>query len=267
MRNGTPLPNSPKSSGSSADEHFVVRGVAQRYNGTAALSNVDLTLHCGEAAALVGPSGAGKTTLLRVLNGAIRPTEGSVHLHGRNLADVASLELRTARAEIGFVHQNLSLIPNLRVSQNVIAGKLGRLGFWGSLRAMCMPSSADLERAHEILERVGIPEKLFERTDTLSGGQQQRVAIARALFQDPHALLADEPVSAVDPARAEDTVALLVDVARERKATLVMSLHNLKLARRYFPRLIGMRAGRIAFDRPAAEVDEASFERLYELDA
>ena len=116
-----------------------------------------------------------------------------------------------------------------------------------------------------IRDRVGIPEKLYERTDRLSGGQRQRVAIARALFQEPEALLADEPVSSVDPARARDTVALLADINRREGLTLCVSLHNLELARAFFPRLIGMRAGRIVFDRPTTELTDDVFASLYEL--
>ena len=132
---------------------------------------------------------------------------------------------------------------------------------------LLFPPRTQLERAHELLERVGIEEKLFQRTDRLSGGQQQRVAIARALFQRPRAILADEPVSSVDPARAQDLVQLLTRICREERLTLVMSLHNLELAREYFPRLVGMRAGRIVFDRATEELTDERFEALYELSA
>ncbi|MFQ5506813.1 MAG: phosphonate ABC transporter ATP-binding protein, partial [Planctomycetota bacterium] len=174
-------------------------------------------------------------------------------------------ELRALRSSIAFVHQDLSLVPTLRVSQNVIAGKLGRWSWLGSLRAMLFPSRKELARAHEILERVGIPEKLFERTDRVSGGQRQRVAVARALYQDPQALLADEPVSSVDPARARDLVELLTKISMEEELTLCMSLHNLDLAREYFPRLVGMRAGRVVFDRPTEEIGAPDFHALYDL--
>ena len=119
---------------------------------------------------------------------------------------------------------------------------------------------------HALLERVGIPEKLYERTDRLSGGQRQRVAIALALFQQPEALLADEPVSSVDPTRARDTVELLDAIRKEQGLTLCVSLHSLDLARAHFPRLVGMRAGRVVFDRPAGELDDADFAALYRLD-
>jgi phosphonate transport system ATP-binding protein len=164
------------------------------------------------------------------------------------------------------VHQNHDLIPNLRVVQNVVAGKLGQRGFLESVRSMIRPGREDQRRVHELLERVGIPEKLFERTDTLSGGQAQRVALARALFQEPRALLADEPVASVDPARARDLIRLMRDLAREDGLTLVACLHDLMLAREFFPRAVGLRAGRVAFDSPTEEVPAASFEELYRLE-
>ena len=244
---------------------FQLRGVRVEYGAEAALHDVTLSVAPGEAVALVGPSGSGKTTLLRLLNGTLRPMRGEVLLNDEPLGKLTNGALRRVRSRIGFVHQDLSLVPNLRVSQNVLAGALGRRSLLSSTRLMLRPARKDLVRAHEILERVGIPEKLFERTDRLSGGQQQRVAIARALFQDPVALLADEPVSSVDPARARDTVELLTRISREEELTLCMSIHNLDLARASFGRLIGLRAGRVAFDRPTTEVDEAEFERLYEL--
>jgi len=246
---------------------FGLDGVTVRFRSVTALDAVRLEIAPGERVGLVGPSGAGKTTLLRLLNGTVRASSGRVSVGDRDLGTLSGRALRRVRASIGFVPQDLGLVPNLRVSQNVLSGRLGSLGRLASLRTMLHPARADLERVHEILDRVGIPEKLFERTDRLSGGQQQRVAIARSLMQDPAALLADEPVSAVDPARARDTVALLCDVSAERGITLVMSLHNLDLARERFPRLVGMRDGRIVFDRPTSDIGDDEFEALYRLEA
>ena len=236
------------------------------YGGRPALDAADLLVRPGEAVALVGPSGAGKTTLLRLLTAAIRPTSGTVRIEERDLGSLSPAELRAARTRIGFVHQDLALVPNIRVSQNVIAGRFGSMSFLGAAKAMVLPARADLERAAAILGRVGIGDKLFQRTDSLSGGQRQRVALARALFQQPSVLLADEPVSSVDPARARDTVALLRDVSAERGLTLVVSLHDLELAREFFPRLVGLRGGRIAFDRETARIDAAEYKSLYRLE-
>ena len=214
----------------------------------------------------MGPSGAGKTTLLRILGAELRPSEGRVFVGGRALADVSGTELRALRVGVGFIHQDLRLIPNLRVLHNVLLGNLGRQSLPGSLRGLLAPPRAEVLRAHELLERVGIGEKLYERTDRLSGGEQQRVAVARALFQQPHALLADEPVASVDPARARATLELLTEPARETGLTLCVSLHDLELARALFPRLVGLRDGRVAFDRPTSEVADAELVELYRFD-
>lgn len=231
------------------------------------LHEVSLSIEAGQSVAFVGPSGAGKTSLLRLLGGALIPDDGSVALDGRRFSDVAtqSSALRRMRAEVGFVHQDFALVPNLRVIQNVVAGGFARGGFWSAFRNLVRPSRSLQADVLTLLDRLGIGDKLFHRVDTLSGGQQQRVALARALFQDPRALLADEPVSSVDPTRARALMELLHDVASERGLPLVVSLHDADLARDLFGRIVGLRDGRIAFDLPAEQVDEALLTNLYAL--
>ena len=244
---------------------FSLEDVSVSWGDVHGLRGISLQIEAGETVGFVGPSGSGKTTLLRVLNGTVRPTTGRVRVGATELVDLRGAAIKRLRSDIGFVHQDLGLVPNVRVSQNVLAGRLGRMGFLRSLRHMLLPRRRDLDTVHGLLERVGIPEKLFARTDTLSGGQQQRVAVARALFQDPGVLLADEPVSSVDPARARDTVSLLTHISREESLTLCMSLHNLELAREFFPRLVGLRDGRVVFDKASGEIGDAEFHALYDL--
>ncbi len=239
--------------------------VCYRSGAAAALSGLSLTIAPGEAVALVGPSGAGKSTLIRLLNGSVRASEGTVHVDGVALGECSPRQLRALRAGIALVPQELALVPNLRAISNVLCGRFGRQSSLRALRSVLWPSLDEKREAHALLERVGIGEKLFERVDQLSGGQRQRVAIARALYQAPHALLADEPVSSVDPARARDTIQLLVELSRERGLTLVASLHDLELARSFFPRLVGLRAGRVEFDDASSEFRDDEFKRLYEL--
>lgn len=245
---------------------FTLRDVGVRFGGTQVLHEVDLDVAAGERIALVGPSGAGKTTLLRVLNGVVQPTEGHGLMDGTDLAQLRPGALRSWRARVGFVPQDHALVPNLRVIQNVVSGRLGRRGFWSAARSLTFPARADLEDALSLLDRVGIGEKLYARTDTLSGGQQQRVAIARALFQQPDALLADEPVASVDPARARDLIRLLTELAEERGLTLIASLHDLSLAREFFPRVIGLRAGCKVADGAPQTLKPADVEALYRLE-
>lgn len=245
---------------------FELDGATVRYGTLEAVSAVALSVEPGERVGLVGPSGAGKTTLLRLMGAAARPTAGRAHAFGQDIAALSPAELRGLRSRIATVPQHLALVPNLRVIRNVLLGRLGRQSLPGSVLAALMPGRGRTLAVHEVLERVGIADKLYQRTDKLSGGQQQRVAVARALYQRPEVLLADEPVSSVDPARARSLVELLDGIAQDGGLTLVMSLHNLELARAFFPRLVGMRAGKVVFDLPADDIREAQFEALYELD-
>lgn len=241
--------------------------VTVEIDGAAILREVSLRIEPGEQVAILGPSGAGKTTLLRLLNGMIAPTGGRVEIGGRDLARLAPRELRRLRASVGFVHQDLRLVPNLRVGQNVLSGRLGRQSLLASLRMFLRPRGEDLERAHELLQRVGIPEKIFQRTDRLSGGEAQRVAIARALVQEPALLVADEPVASVDPARAREVIDLLTSLCAQDGLTLCVSLHDPVLVRASFPRVIGMRRGAIVFDGPTADLTPGRLQDLYSLEA
>jgi len=232
------------------------------YGATAALQEIDLTINAGEQVCLIGPSGAGKSSLLGLMNGRIIATEGKVLLEEQNLATQSGRHLKEARSHIAWVPQDLGLVPNLRANQNIACGRAASKGFWGLLRSFLWMKRSETEKIHALLERVGIPEKLYSRVDHLSGGQQQRVAIARALYQSPRLILADEPVSAVDPERAKSLVELLTTISREEETTLVMSLHDVDLAKRYFDRVIGLREGRIIFD---GSPEDERVETLYRL--
>lgn len=237
-----------------------------RFANLSALDGVELDVAPGEVVALVGPSGSGKTTSLRLFNGTVEPSTGRVLVQGEDLADISDERMRELRCQVGFIPQDLGLIGNLRVLQNVLAGRLGRRGFWSSLRPMLWPRRAEVEEVLALLDRLGIGDLIYQRADALSGGEKQRVAIARALYQGARALLADEPFSALDPARARETIRLLLEVARESDMTVVLSMHDIELARDCVPRLVGLRAGRVVFDRAATEVDATDLEALYRLE-
>ena len=244
---------------------FLMRDVSVNFKNTQALSGVSLSISRGESVALVGASGAGKTSLLRLLNASLLPNSGVVYLEGNNLASASFGHLAKLRSAVGFVHQNNALVPNLRVLQNVLLGRLGTWSFVRSLWEFLRPSKRCVEEVYQILSQVGIPEKLYERCDRLSGGQLQRVAIARALFQSPRALLADEPVSSVDPARARETIKLLMSLFEQKGLTLVVSLHNFELACEYFPRVIGLRRGAVLFDCAPEDISAEQTMELYRL--
>jgi len=230
-------------------------------NGFAALADVSLAAARGERIAVIGPSGAGKTTLLRLLGAALRPTSGLLSLLDADPWAMPAGELRHLRARIGVVHQAPPLPQRQRVVTAVLAGRLGQWPLWRSVASLVYP--LDIAGARAALARLDLGDRLFDRCDRISGGQLQRVGIARVLYQQPDLVLADEPVSALDPALARQAVRVLVQDATARNATLVASLHAVDLALAEFPRVVGVRDGRIAFDLPATDVSEARLRELY----
>ncbi len=244
---------------------FQLNGVTCRFRDLVAVDGVSLSIDEGEQVAFIGPSGSGKTTLIRVLNTTLLPDEGELSILGEPVADHGVAALRLLRARIGTMPQHLGLVENLTAIQNVILGRGGTRSTLRSVRDLLLPDSADAEKIHQLLDRVGIEDKLYTQVAKLSGGQKQRVAIARALFQEPEILLADEPVSAVDPARARDTVKLLTELSGEHGFTLCVSLHHVELAKEFFPRLIGLRAGKIVFDSAPDSLTQSELDGLYEL--
>jgi phosphonate transport system ATP-binding protein len=241
---------------------YELAGVSKTFGrGGTALADVSLTVGRGEQVAFIGPSGAGKTTLFRILNLTLRPTSGLVRVAGADASRLDGRALRTLRRRIGTVYQQHNLVGRLRVVHNVLAGHLGQ---WSTVRALLsLIRPQDLPSAAAALERVGIAEKLWARTDTLSGGQQQRVAIARVLVQDPEVVLGDEPVSSVDPSLAASLVALLRDLSGVMGKTLLLNLHSVDLALAFFPRVVGVRQGRILFDLPPSKVGTGELTALY----
>jgi len=226
-----------------------------------AVDGVDLEVERGERVALIGPSGAGKTTLFRMLNCTLRPTAGKLWINGDAVSDLHGKRLRSVRRKIGTIYQQHNLVPRLRVVHNVLSGNLGSWSTLRSLASLLRPQG--LEMAYRALRQGGIEEKIFHRTDELSGGQQQRVAIARVLIQDPEVILADEPVSSVDPSLAAVIVKLLLDISQDTHKTLLMNLHSVDLALAYFPRVIGIKKGRPLFDLPPDKVSEELLAELY----
>jgi phosphonate transport system ATP-binding protein len=230
-------------------------------NGQRAVAGVSLEVGSGERVAIIGPSGAGKTTLLRLAAASLRPSEGRVQVLGDNPWQLGAGSLRRLRSRIGVVHQAPPIPPQLRVVTAILAGRLGSWSTWKALGSLVYP--ADIAGAREVLARLDLADRLFDRCDRLSGGQLQRVGIARVLYQRPQLLLADEPVSALDPALADEAVSQLIAHSEASGATLVASLHAVDLALKWFPRIVGMRAGELVFDRPAREVGREMLAELY----
>ena len=189
------------------------------------------------------------------------PTAGSVHVLGAAPAQLRGRALRRLRARVGTVHQHLELVGQLRVVHNVNAGRLAR---WSAGRAAwSLVRPQGLPEVLAALTEVGLADRVFERTDRLSGGQRQRVAVARLLVQRPELVLADEPASALDPVLADRTLELLAELAGDGGGALVASLHDPVLALRHCTRVVGLVAGRVVLDAPAAGLTTGDLADFY----
>jgi phosphonate transport system ATP-binding protein len=191
----------------------------------------------------------------------LRPSEGRVEILEQRPWALSAGRLRQLRCRIGMVHQTPPIPPRQRVITAILAGRLGVWPGWKSMVSLVYP--ADIDGPSEQLARLELADRLFDRCDQLSGGQLQRVGVARVLYQRPELILADEPVSAMDPVLANLTLGELCREADDRAATVVASLHAVDLALRWFPRIIGLRSGQLAFDLPAERVTDALLRELY----
>ena len=239
-----------------------ITDLVKRYGGgDPVLKNLDLTIEGETIVAVIGSSGAGKSTLLRCINRLVEPTSGSIVLNDTELTRLRGRALREARRKIGMVFQGFNLVDRLTVMENVQSGRLGYISTWAAI--MRRYPKADIRRAYELMERVGIAQYADTRADQLSGGERQRVGVVRALMQQPEILLADEPTASLDPKTSEQIMGLLRDLSRELKLPVLINIHNVHEAREYTDRIVGMRYGRIIFDDLPAELDEAAMDRIY----
>ena len=244
---------------------FDVRQAAKSYGGRTALAGVDIAIEPGEMVALIGPSGSGKSTLLRAMSGLVRldPGPGRIAAFGQPVQADGRLSegVRGVRARIGFVFQQFNLVGRLSLFSNVILGALGRIPHWRGLLGVWPGEDRTLTMA--ALARVGIADRAGQRASTLSGGQQQRAAIARALVQKAEGLLADEPVASLDPVAAQRVLELLQRLNREDGLTVVVSLHHVDYALKYFRRIVALGAGRVVYDGPVEGLDRKLLVEIY----
>jgi phosphonate transport system ATP-binding protein len=225
------------------------------------LDGVSFDVAAGQRVVLLGRSGSGKSTLLRHVNGLQSPTSGTIETLGHDLGSLSRRQIRDLRRKVGFIFQDFFLVDSSTALENVCTGMLGsltgpRMGLWMYPRSI-------RRRALELLERVGIADRAFQRVDTLSGGQQQRVAIARALIQGPSILCADEPVASLDPESAAAVLDLISRISREDDLTVVMSLHQVDYALGFAERVIGLREGRVVLDQDAAGLTRSAAMAVY----
>ncbi len=237
------------------------RHPAAKADAAAALDGVTLRVAAGEQVAVIGPSGAGKTTLLHLVAAALAPSRGRVALDGRAPWALPRPALQRLRGRLFLAPQVPPLPPRQRVVTSVLAARLPAQSLAAALRSLFYPD--DIAGAHAALARFDLGDKVFERVDRLSGGERQRVGLARALLSPASLWLIDEPLSALDPTRARQAIETLVDESRARGVTLIGTLHQVDVALERFARIVGLRAGRVAFDLPAAQVSRAMLAELY----
>lgn len=243
-----------------------IRNLTKIYEGgVKALDTVSFEVPKGQFLAVIGLSGSGKSTLLRCINRLIEPTAGQIIWDGEDITAATPEEMRRIRRKIGMVFQHFNLVHRSRVITNVLAGRLGYVSpAWSLFNRF---PKEDVEKAFQQLQRVGIADKFNHRADELSGGQQQRVGIARALMQDPHMILADEPVASLDPVLAHSIMKHLEEINKKDGVTVLCSLHFLDLVHRYADRVVALNEGRLVFEGLPKEIDDQKFKDIYGRDA
>ena len=237
--------------------------VTKIYPGAAtpALDNVNLTINDGDFVSIIGLSGAGKSTLLRCINKMHDIQEGKVLIDEQDISAAKGKELRVLRRNIGMIFQSFNLVKRSSVYKNVLGGRAGYHSFFEVLFGVYKEEEKRL--AFDSLNKLGILDKAFVRADELSGGQQQRVALARALTQEPHIILADEPVASLDPIT---TISVMNDFKRineDYKITIVANMHHVDLALKYSTRIIGINKGKIVFDGKPEEINDEILLKIY----
>jgi phosphonate transport system ATP-binding protein len=251
-----------------------IHELCHSYTGkTPVLRDVSFKIKQGEFVGIIGLSGSGKSTLLRCINRLIEAGSGQVKIprglvrgaidgETVDVLKLATTDLRRLRRKIGMIFQQFNLAKRLSVLENVLCGGLG---YQPALRStLRIFTRAERREALTNLKRVGLLEHAYKRADELSGGEQQRVAIARTLMQRPAIILADEPVSSLDPKLSRLVLDILKRVCREDGITALVSLHTLELTREYSDRVVGLRAGEVVFDGPTEGLSDPVLDIIYQ---
>jgi len=232
------------------------------YGRKKVVRSVDLSITKGEFLSIIGPSGVGKSTLLMGLNATTSILGGSLNVLDNNIGTIGNRELRVLRSKIGVIFQGFNLVARLSVLDNIASGMLHRKLFFAALFKYY--SRQQYEEIYEYMKVVGIEQEAISRCDRLSGGQKQRVAIARAIAQRPEIILADEPVSSLDPVSARSVLETLKNANEKYGITVIANLHQLDYAREFCNRIIGMNSGRIVYDGPPESLSAVAVEEIYE---
>ena len=236
----------------------------KRFKNINAVNGISLEINEGEIIGIIGRSGAGKSTLLRMINRLVEPSEGSIEFNDINITSLKGKALRKWRSECAMIFQQFNLVERIDVLTNVLIGSLGRN--YNFLNLIGVFSKKEKINALKNLDRFDLSEKALQKAGTLSGGQQQRVAIARALMQKPKILLADEPISSLDPKNAQRVMDDMLKINREDGITIICNLHSLDVAKKYCDRLIGLSDGKVVFDGVPDDLTTEISKELYDID-
>ena len=230
-------------------------------SNTFALQDVSIAVDPGEFVVVLGKSGSGKSTLLRCINRLVEPTSGRIFIDDKEITGASQSNLRQLRKKIGMVFQQYNLVERFSVQTNVLAGKLASISNTASL--LNLFPKTDVDKSRQILNRLGLTGKELQRADKLSGGQQQRVGLARVLMQNPQLILADEPVSSLDPATSIQIMDLLAEFNKKDGVAVICNLHLPSLAKEYGSRIIVLSQGRIVYDGPPTQLSESKLSSFY----
>jgi len=232
------------------------------FDNTCALDIERLSIAQAERVFVLGRSGSGKTTLSRIIKGRLAPSTGKATVLQSLLHKQSTDRSGAHTRRIAMIDQEFYLIPRLSVIDNILSGCLGRVSTWKSI--FDWYPECELEKAEGILREVDLDGLGDRRVETLSGGQRQRTAIARALMQEADIILADEPISNLDPELAEDALELLIDCVLRRSVTHIVNLHQPALARRFASRIIGLSKGEVVYDGIPEDFTEEAAKFLYQ---
>lgn len=239
-----------------------VDNVTKIYNNQVhALKEASFSLHEGEFISVIGPSGSGKSTLLRCINQMIDVSNGNIYFMEEDVTNAKKKKIRDIRRNIGMIFQHYNLVYRLNVLENVLHGRLGYYPTWKS--ALGLYAEKDIEKAAQILDMLGLKDRLYTKCSQLSGGQKQRVGIARALIQNPKMVLCDEPIASLDPQSSKVIMEHLHGITKTLNIPCLVNLHQVDVALHYSDRIIGMHEGTIVFDGKPEELSNEVIEKIY----
>ena len=234
-----------------------------RYNAGSPeiLKGISFEVEENDFFAIIGPSGAGKSTLIRCINRLVEPNSGKIYFKGNEITGMSNRQLRIVRRDIGMIFQEFNLIDRMSVMDNVLSGRLGYTGNFRSLFKI-FPRK-EIEKALNLLDRVGLRDQVDKRADELSGGQRQRVGIARALIQGPKLLLLDEPTSSLDPKISREIMSLIKGMATELNVPCLCNIHDVQLAMEFCNKIIGIKDGLKMFDGKTESLNKEKLDEIY----